>query len=204
MPPGPNDLSESLPNFEPAVSSVETDVDHSKLREKRSTESRDSNRVGWEGSDDPANPKNWSEARKWSIIGIVGAITFISSLAPTMFAPGIPALQDEFNNHNSSLSTLLVSIFVVGIAIGPLCLTPLGELYGRSMILHVANVIFFVTCIVSAVAVDIPMLIVMRLIMGLASSVPATVGGGVIADLIEQEKRGSAMVVWVAGPLVVS
>jgi hypothetical protein len=36
--------------------------------------------VFWEepDSEDPANPMNWSSARKWSIIGMVSFITFLT------------------------------------------------------------------------------------------------------------------------------
>jgi hypothetical protein len=39
--------------------------------------------VDWEGPDDPANPLNWSSARKTFIIIIVSAVTFNISLAPS-------------------------------------------------------------------------------------------------------------------------
>jgi hypothetical protein len=31
----------------------------------------------WHGAADPDNPLNWSSKRKWSIIGLISAITYI-------------------------------------------------------------------------------------------------------------------------------
>jgi len=39
-----------------------------------------SNIVWWNGDDDPANPRNWSQFRKWSGVGIVSAISFITQV----------------------------------------------------------------------------------------------------------------------------
>ena len=46
------------------------------IDEKKATV--DPNVVDWDGPDDPKNPMNWSEKHKWTIIGVVSAITFVS------------------------------------------------------------------------------------------------------------------------------
>lgn len=109
----------------------------------------------------------------------------------------------EFHSDNSAAGSLLISIYIVGMAVGPLFLSPLSELYGRYHILNIANVVFLIASILCAVAVDLPMLIVFRLIMGLACAIPNTVGGGLVADLMPQEERGTALTVWIVGPLLV-
>ena len=32
--------------------------------------------VDWDGPDDPQNPMNWTDTRKWTIIALVSALTF--------------------------------------------------------------------------------------------------------------------------------
>ena len=88
--------------------------------------------VLWDGSDDPANPMNWSTALKFTNIGIVSALTFLTPLASSMFAPGIPLLENEFHNHNEQLSSFVLSVYVLGFAVGPMVLAPMSELYGKS------------------------------------------------------------------------
>lgn len=39
---------------------------------------QDPNIVDWDGPDDPANPMNWSSAKKFAAIGIVSLITMLS------------------------------------------------------------------------------------------------------------------------------
>lgn len=98
----------------------------------------------------------------------------------------------------------MVSIYVMGSAVGPLFLTPLTEVSGRLPMTHFANILFMIAAVVCSAAVNMPMLIVARLFMGVASSVPVTVGGGYIADLMPMERRGTAMTIWTVGPLMVS
>ena len=53
-----------------------------------------------------------------------------------------------------------------------------------------------------ALSPGIASLLVFRLLAGIAGSCPLTIGGGSIADLNVQEKRGGAMALWALGPLM--
>jgi hypothetical protein len=70
-------------------------------------------RLGWDGEDDPLNPRNWARWRKGVVIGIISAITFFSPLASSMFAPGIPSVMADFNSTNASLGTFCVSVYIL-------------------------------------------------------------------------------------------
>lgn len=39
---------------------------------------QDENTVWWDGDDDPANPMNWSEKKKWANIAVMAMITFLT------------------------------------------------------------------------------------------------------------------------------
>lgn len=43
-----------------------------------------------------------------------------------MFAPGVPQLMGEFDSSNSVLASLVVSIYILGNAFGPIVLAPLS------------------------------------------------------------------------------
>ncbi|TVY15569.1 Efflux pump radE [Lachnellula arida] len=164
--------------------------------------SENANIVDWDGPNDPHNPLNWSPLHKWIIIALTSANTFVVSFAPTVFAPGVPLMMKEFHSTSSSLASLSVSIYIIGLIIGPVFLAPLSELYGRSPIIHVSNVLFLIFSIACAVSSDLAMFIVFRLFTGIAGSTPVTLGGGIIADLMPPEKRGTAMIAWLLGPLL--
>lgn len=125
------------------------------------------------------------------------------AMASTVFAPGVPLLMQEFQSDSDQLASFTISVYVIGFCIGPLVLSPLSELYGRSPIMHASNVFFFIFTIACAVSSNLTMFIIFRLLMGISGCPPLTLGGGTIADLQPPDKRGMALSVWTMGPLLV-
>jgi multidrug resistance protein len=162
----------------------------------------DPNIVWWDSDDDPKNPMNWASRKKVVTIAIVSAITFVTPLASSMFAPGVPALMTEFNSDNLELASFVVSVYVLGFAVGPIVLAPLSELYGRLLWYNVCNVLFTIFTVACALSTNLNMLIGFRFLAGCVGAAPLTIGGGSIADMIVQEKRGSVMAIYALGPLL--
>ena len=81
-------------------------------------EARDPNIVDWDGPDDPANPLNWPAKKKWSIIAALGAVTLITPLASSFFAPGVPQVMRAFDEKSNLMATFVVSVYLLGFAIG--------------------------------------------------------------------------------------
>lgn len=50
-------------------------------------------------------------------------------------APGIDAISKEFEIYNSAVGILLLTVYVLGCAVGPLLLGPASEIYGRKPVL---------------------------------------------------------------------
>lgn len=80
-------------------------------------ESADQNLVDWDGSDDPANPLNWSRARKWWITMITAFLTFVVSFGSSVFSAGTEVTAEQFGVSNEVM-ILGVSLYVVGFACG--------------------------------------------------------------------------------------
>lgn len=90
----------------------------------------------------------------------------------------------------------MVSIYLLGYAFGPLFLAPLSEIYGRLPIYRICMVTFLLTNIACALSVNMPMLIIFRLLTGLAGACPLTIGPASVADCFSQQERGRAMAIW--------
>lgn len=119
-----------------------------------------------------------------------------------MFTPGVPKVLEEFNSDNQELASFVVSVYVLGYAFGPLIIAPLSELYGRLVIYHTCNILFVILTVACAVSSNFNMLIGFRFLEGTFGSCPLTIGGGTIADMIVQEKRGAVLAIWALGPLM--
>jgi multidrug resistance protein len=165
-------------------------------------EAPDPNIVDWEGPDDPKNPQNWPTKRKWGIIAALGAVTLITPLASSFFAPGVPQVLREFHETSNLMATFVVSVYILGFAIGPLIIAPMSEMYGRILLYNIANLLFVLFNAACALSTSMDMLIAFRFLAGCAGSAPLTLGGGTIADMFPPEQRAGAMAVWSMGPLL--
>ena len=163
---------------------------------------RDPNIVDFDGPNDPENPLNWKASKKWGMVALISGITFLTPLASSMFAPGVPEVMKTFNSNNDMLAGFMVSIYVLGFAFGPLIIAPLSEMYGRLPLYHSCNLMFIIFTIAAAVASNMTSFIVFRFLMGCFGGAPMVLGGGTIADLIHREQRGTAMAAWMMGPTV--
>jgi MFS family permease len=114
----------------------------------------------------------------------------------------VPLVNDEFHETRPPVSSLIVSIFVLGFAFGPLLLSPLSELYGRRIIFHICNVVTLACSIASAVAPNMASFIVFRFLAGSFGAGPMNIGGGSIADQIPVKKRGFVMAVFFTGMFI--
>lgn len=157
--------------------------------------------VDWDGPSDPQNPYNWPTWQKMTNCGLVSLLTFVTPLASSIFAPGVPGLMRDFHSSNSLLAAFVVSVYVLGFAVGPLLWAPLSELYGRVPVYHFCNIMFIGFIVGCALAPTLDALIVFRLLSGICGACPLTNGGGSIADQISQEKRAVAMSLFSIGPL---
>ncbi|KAK3950294.1 major facilitator superfamily domain-containing protein [Pseudoneurospora amorphoporcata] len=163
---------------------------------------QDPNIVDWDGPEDPENPMNWPEKKKWLNVAVLSILTIITPLGSSMFAPGIKEILTEFHETSSTTATFLVSIYILGFAFGPLLVAPLSEMYGRAPLYNVGNLLFTIFTVGTALSTNTGMLLAFRFLMGLAGSVPITIGSGSIADCMTMENRGRAMSAWALGPLL--
>ncbi|OAX84057.1 hypothetical protein ACJ72_01561 [Emergomyces africanus] len=162
----------------------------------------DSKMVTWEGADDPQNPKNWSPKKKWAATVIVSCFTFMSPVSSSMVAPALPTISQEFGISNEVESQLVLSIFLLAYAIGPLLLGPLSEIYGRTRVLQLANLFYLVFNIACGVSQSQTQLTAFRFFAGLGGSAPLAIGGGVLSDCWRPEQRGKSVAIYSLAPLL--
>ena len=107
-------------------------------------------------------------------------------------------MKSSTTNSVSNLiyRSLVVSVYILGYAFGPLLIAPMSELYGRLPVYHVNTGLFIVFNIACAKSTSLPMLIAFRFLARIAGSCPLAVGSGTIADCFRQEERGKVMSVW--------
>ncbi|KAB2570312.1 Efflux pump rdc3 [Lasiodiplodia theobromae] len=187
----------------PSTSASETvNGEQQNRQEQGQSQDEDANLVWWDGDDDPENPMNWSTKKKWSNLGLMSCVTFITPLASSMFAPGVPQVLKTFHTTNNLVATFVVSVYILGFALGPLIIAPLSEMYGRVPLYWAGNCGFLIFTIACAVSDSLGMLIGFRFLAGCFGAVCLSLGAGTIADVMPVEKRGGAMAIFSMGPLL--
>lgn len=171
-------------------------------RSMRSQKEKDPNLVSWDGPDDPNNPKNWSLKRKWAATVIVSLFTFISPVSSSMVAPALDDMARDLGITNSVVISLMLSIFVLAYAIGPLFMGPLSEMYGRVPVLQLSNLFYLIFNLVCGFARNGSQMLAFRFFSGLGGSAPLAIGGGILADCWPPEQRGKAIAIYSLAPLL--
>ncbi|KAK0455696.1 MFS general substrate transporter [Desarmillaria tabescens] len=157
----------------------------------------------WDGPNDPGNPRNWSNRRRWTVTLVVSLFTFISPVASSISSPALPIISDALDiPHDSILQNMSLSIFVLAYALGPLIWGPMSELCGRLIVLQVSNIWFLVFNTMCSIAKTPTQMLIFRFLAGFGGAAPQSVGGGVVGDLWSPEERGMAMSLYSLAPLV--
>ncbi|KAL2855324.1 putative MFS transporter [Aspergillus pseudoustus] len=183
-------------------SGTNSNISASQLEQGVLEESKpDTTLVDWDGDCDPTNPRNWPRHKKWAHIIILSILALITNMAPTMCAPGIQDIAADLDITSTTVSTLAITLYVLGIAIGPMFMSPLSEIYGRVPIYHAANVIFVAFIVGSALSQTAAQFMVFRFISGCAGGTPMALGGGTIADITTIQQRAASMALFSMGPL---
>lgn len=80
--------------------------------------------VGWDGEQDPANPLNWARGRKAVLTILMGTVSMFVPMGSSMMAPAIQFTMDDLHETNRTLGSFMITIYVLGIGVGPLGTSP--------------------------------------------------------------------------------
>jgi MFS family permease len=105
----------------------------------------------------------------------VASFTFISPVSSSIVAPATQKISESFEITNFAVSQISYSVFVLGYAFGPLFLSPLSEIYGRSRLLQLANLFYLIFNTVAGFSRNTGELIAFRFLSGLGGSAPLAV-----------------------------
>ncbi|KAM0265575.1 hypothetical protein ACHAQJ_000006 [Trichoderma viride] len=154
----------------------------------------------WKGSEN--NPINWAKSKKYRTIGLISFQAFISPLASSIMAPGLPEIAEKYNIKSDTVLALTLTIYLLAWALGPLVFAPLSEIYGRRWVMNISSVIFTAFSIACIFATSTGELIAFRFLAGIGASTPISIAGAVIADLFILQERAPASAIYGLGLLI--
>ena len=95
------------------------------------------------GFNDRDNPRNWPKARKWYITCLASLLNVFTTWCAGGISSGATGIQEEFGVA-AEVTTLCLSLYVLGYAIGPVLLAPLSEYFGRQPVYAVSWFLLFI------------------------------------------------------------
>jgi DHA1 family bicyclomycin/chloramphenicol resistance-like MFS transporter len=132
-------------------------------------------------------------------------VTGVGPLATDMYLAALPELQRSLGT-SAAVAQLTLTAFLIGMAVGQITLGPLSDGRGRRVLLLGGTVAFALTSLICAIAPNGPLLVVARLVQGLAGGCGMAVGRAVVGDLYqgaEAAKRyGTLAAITFLGPVV--
>lgn len=113
---------------------------------------------------------------------LLGVLSAFSPLAMDLYLPGLPALQQDLHT-STSLAQLTITASLLGLALGQVIIGPLSDRIGRRTPLLWGTILFGLSSATIVFAPNIWVLIILRLIQGLAGSTGIVLSLAVITDL---------------------
>ncbi|KXJ86513.1 major facilitator superfamily transporter [Microdochium bolleyi] len=158
-------------------------------------------------------PSAWTPMRKWWTVLLLAFSSFCVTFGCLWVAPLANGIVEDLNNtggdssttdnDGSSAAVILVTIWELGEATGPLLIGPLSETFGRLPLYMAANALFTLATALGAMSNSIELLTASRALTGLA--VAANVlNPAVVGDIFPPEQRGAAMSCITIAPLLAS
>ncbi|KAF7315940.1 RNA polymerase II-associated protein [Mycena indigotica] len=151
---------------------------------------------------DPSeDPVDWPTLKKWVAVGVISAGSFCVTFASSMASFTETGMAKDF--HVSHEPTILsISLFVLGLGIGPLITGPFSEVYGRSIIYRVSYVLLVILGFPIVFAPNLAVFLVFRFLQGMAGASFLSVAGGSVADMFVGPAVSTPMAVYTASPFL--
>lgn len=166
------------------------------MKEEEGTPVRDQYKVGWADAD-PANPKNFRPTYKMWLTAQMAMLAFVGSFGASVISPAEAVLAKEFN-ISTEVSVLVLSLFVLGYAFGPMVWGPLGEVYGRKLSMLPAVFVLGLFSIGTATSKSAVAIFVTRFFGGFFASAPISNVSAAIGDFYDPKERGVPMALMAA------
>lgn len=180
----------SAPSSDQEAHSSTPDVEK-QVKQPEPSSNHDNYLVAWD-KDDPANPKNFSSGYKLWMTTQMALLAFVGSFGASVISPAEATLAAEFNVSNE-VTVLVLSLFVLGYAFGPMLWGPLGEVYGRKVSMLPAVFILGLFSIGTATSKTMAAILVTRFFGGLFASAPVSNVSAAIGDFYDPKERGVPM-----------
>ncbi len=123
-------------------------------------------------------------SRRLATVVILGVLVALGPFTIDLYLPAFPAVRSSFGVSDVAIQ-LTLSGTVVGFAVGQLLVGPWSDRVGRRVPLLVTTIVHVTACLLAAVAPNVAVLGVLRVLQGAGAA-----GGGVVAQAMIRDLFG--------------
>nr|WP_269766199.1 multidrug effflux MFS transporter [Microlunatus flavus] len=116
------------------------------------------------------------------LVVVLGMLSMFGPISLDLYLPALPALATDLRSSTSA-AQLSITACLLGLALGQLVAGPLSDQFGRRRPLVVGLVVYLLTSAACAFAPTIEVLVVLRLVQGLAGAAGIVIARAVARDL---------------------
>lgn len=120
-----------------------------------------------------------------------------------IFSPALPEVTRYFA---STAVQLTIGFYLIGYGFGQIFCGPLTDAIGRKKVLIAGLALYVIASLLAAFAVNTCMLLIMRILQGIAIAAPAVVNRAIFADIYSHDKLPIKMnwftTAWATGPVI--
>lgn len=157
----------------------------------------DGNGVVTFSEENPMKPRNWPFRTKICYTISYSLVTFAAQFnSTTTSSVYFTKEMEEVFHLDREASILTISLYILGIAFGPMIFAPLSEVYGRKVGVLLPFSISCIFTFVTSIAYNVPSIMICRFLAGFFAGAPIVSAGGVLADLWDPSFRGAAFALY--------
>lgn len=134
------------------------------------------------------HPYKWSKWKRGYVVLLYALTSFGTQISTSMFGQSIGDIGERFN-ISRPVAMLLTTVFMLGMALGPMFIAPVTEKYGRKVGILTPYTVSAVICLASYPVNSLPAVMVLRFFGGFFSSAPIISSGGALKDMFEPGVR---------------
>ena len=157
--------------------------------------------IDWSGPDDKENPQIWPHWKKAYHTFSIGFLAFAVTAGTSIITPSTTEIAIQFNVSREA-AILALTLYVLGLALGPVIAAPISETFGRSVVYKVTPLPFLLFLIGAGFSKSYGSLLVCRLLAGIAGAPVLAVGAGSNADMYPTRSREVAVAFFIMMPFL--
>lgn len=115
----------------------------------------------WDGPNDPGNPMCWPGWQKAYHTVASAVLGFAVTCGSSLITPSAFKIQEEFG-VSLTAAILTLSLFALGLGLGPMIAAPISENYGRSVVYKTTAMVYLLFCVGAGFSTTFGSLLVCR------------------------------------------